>query len=112
MTPRNKIGVFALFFCLGLVIAHSFVRADALLVTLTEGSFFVVANTYETNSTFLGLTAGHFGETWNVTVASNVNSTLLNFRVFQNYGLSNATQLQDLNSTFTGSGTWTIFLDL
>lgn len=97
---------------LGAVVAHSFVRADLQYVTVRDGGLFIVANSYPTNSTYLGLTAGHWGEMFNVTTLPIVNSTLLVFTVFQNYQMLNQTVIQNLNSTLRGSGTFTIYLDL
>ncbi len=108
----HKLAVFSAFFILGFTVSDSFVHAESPLVSITENGWFVVANSYPSNSTFLGLTAGHWGDSYNVTIGSNVNETMIEFQVFESYGFPNAILTQDLNATIFGSGTVTVYLDL
>lgn len=86
--------------------------STAPLVTIQNDGLFVVANSYPTNATYLGLTAGHWGEIFNVTITPSVNRTQLQFTVYQNYQMLNQSIIQNINSTIYGSGTFTIYLDL
>jgi len=107
-----KAAVFFAFSILGSFVGEAVVRAENPSVTVRENGWFVVAQSYPTNDTFLSLTAGHWGDSYNLTVSQSVNVTEINFRVFSNYGFPNATITQNLNATLYGSGVFTIYLDL